>query len=117
MWRDTMRPIRVFVIDARVLLAFLIILPLPYWPVFLASSLTVVFFAACAIKGLSVADALRRIRVLLAGNRVAFRPDRRRRLYDYDQVHGVGRWWAWALIITAGLTLSAIPREATAAFV
>lgn len=83
-WRDTMRPVRFFHLDARAGLMFLILLIYARLSTLIVTILVTMIFQQLEKRGLTFPAALRAMRVWLIGrNRSAWLPIRRRRLHDY----------------------------------
>ena len=82
-WRDTMRPVRVYVFDARLLLLASIWLFVPTWwtTVLLASA--VIALRIAEGRGYRLPAAIRAIRASCAGRRRALFADRERRFVDF----------------------------------
>ena len=82
-WRNTMRPIRFFNLDARAVLPFCaLIFYARLITLFLAIVITVVFWIVEKM-GLTLPAALRKLRALAVGvRRPALRLDRHRRFYE-----------------------------------
>ena len=82
-WRDSARPVRLYVFDARLLaLALLWVI----WPSLVTTAILVAAFVALRIaeaRGYRLAAAGRALRVLVAGRREALSPARVRRFTDF----------------------------------
>lgn len=83
-WRDTMRPVRFYMIDARLLLFFAVWV---FWPTWWTTGLTVAAMAAFRIaeaRGYRLTSALRGLRAMAAGRRrPALHLDATRRFVDF----------------------------------
>ena len=82
-WRDTQRPVRLYVVDARLALLLIVWLFLPNW---WTTALVVAATAALRIaewRGYRTSAALRALRARSAGDRPALHLDRQRRFTDF----------------------------------
>lgn len=68
-WRNTMRPVRFFALDARAALPFFVLLVYARPITFAITATVVVFFWLLERRGLTFPSALRSIRVWLVGDR------------------------------------------------
>ena len=83
-WRNTMRPVRFFNLDARAAMPFFVLLLYARWiTLFITITVTLVFWYV-ERKGLTFPAALRTIRVWMIGyHRPAWFTMRHRRMRDY----------------------------------
>lgn len=83
-WRDTMRPVRFYGLDARLLLLLSVWV---FWPTWWTTGLTLGAMAAfrfAEARGYRLGSALRRLRALAAGRRrPALHLDGQRRFVDF----------------------------------
>ena len=83
-WRNSMRPVRFFMMDARAAIPFLVLLVYFRWITFIIACVSTVIFVALEKRGLTFVSALRAFRSWFLGpNRPAWLSIRRRRLIDY----------------------------------
>ena len=83
-WRNSMRPIRFFGLDARSALPLCFLLPFPRITTLVLAIVFIVFFLYLEKKGLSFGAAMRASRGLIFGeNRPALMTFKYRRLKDY----------------------------------
>ena len=80
-WRDSMRPVRFFVFDARLLFLFAPWLFHPSWPTTAALLAAIAALRVAEARGYRLATAIRAVRARLAGRRPALY--RVRRFADY----------------------------------
>lgn len=71
MWRDTGKPVRVWVLDARACLPVLVFVVYWCWTTFYIAMTGIVFFSVISWAGMSVPATIRMCRRLLVG---PFRP-------------------------------------------
>ena len=76
-WRDSMRPVRFFVFDARLLFLFAPWLFFPAWPTTAALLLAIAALRIAEARGYRLATAIRAVRARLAGRRPALHASRR----------------------------------------
>ena len=82
-WRDSARPVRVYFIDARLLLPAAMWV---FWPSITSTAVLItglVVFRLAETKGYRLSAAVRAVRARLAGRREALSPLRRRRFTDF----------------------------------
>ena len=82
-WRDTQRPVRLYVVDARLAVLVIVWVFVPNW---WTTALVVAVTAALRIaewRGYRTSAALRAVRARLAGDRPALHLDRQRRWTDF----------------------------------
>lgn len=82
-WRDTMRPVRFYAFDARLLLLGAPWLFLPTWWTTAAVVAAVLASRAAEARGYRFGAALRALRTLAAGRRRALHGGRERRFTDF----------------------------------
>ena len=82
-WRDTLRPVRFYMIDARLLSLLTIWLFLPTWWTTASVVLAIVVFRAAEARGYRFGAALRAVRARIAGRRPALHAGRERRFVDF----------------------------------
>ena len=82
-WRDTMRPVRFYVFDARLLLLATPWLFLPSWWMTAAVVAAVLACRAAEARGYRLGAALRALRALSAGRRRALHAAHLRRFTDF----------------------------------
>jgi intracellular multiplication protein IcmT len=83
-WRNSMRPVRFFAMDARAAISFLLLLVYFRWVTFFLAVGSTIIFIALEKRGLTFVAALRNLRSWILGpNRPAWISLRRRRLVDY----------------------------------
>ena len=83
LWRDTMRPVRFYVIDARLLVLLTVWLFVPAWWTTAAVILAVAALRVAESRGYRLHAALRAVRARLAGRRPALHAGRTRRFVDF----------------------------------
>ena len=83
LWRDTMRPVRFYLIDARLLVLLVLWLFVPTWWTTAAVVLAVATLRVAEARGYRLRAALRAVRVLTAGRRLALHARRVRRFVDF----------------------------------
>ncbi len=83
-WRNSMRPVRFFAMDARAAIPWCVLLVYARpWTIFLTLVITVIF-TSLEKRGLSFPDAMRALRSWFVGqNRPGWIQMRRRRFVDY----------------------------------
>ena len=83
-WRNSMRPVRFFTLDARAALPFIVLLVYFRWSTLFVTILVTIIFKLLESRGLTFPAALRSLRVwIVGGNRYAWLPHRRRRMIDH----------------------------------
>ena len=82
-WRDTMRPVRFYLIDARLLVLLTVWLFVPAWWTTAAVVLAVTALRIAEARGYRLHAALRAMRALSAGRRPALHAQRVRRFVDF----------------------------------
>ena len=82
-WRDTMRPVRFYVIDARLLVLLTVWLFVPAWWTTAAVVLAVAALRVAEARGYRLHAALRAVRARSAGDRPALHARRARRFVDF----------------------------------
>ena len=82
-WRDTMRPVRFYLIDARLLVLVVLWLFVPAWWTTTAVVLAVAALRVAEARGYRLHAALRRVRAWSAGRRPALHAGRVRRFVDF----------------------------------
>ena len=82
-WRDTMRPVRFYLIDARLLVLLVLWLFVPTWWTTAAVVLAVTALRVAEVRGYRLHAALRRVRAWSAGRRPALHAGRERRFVDF----------------------------------
>ena len=82
-WRDTMRPVRFYLIDARLLVLLVLWLFVPTWWTAVAAVLAVTALRVAEARGYRLHAALRRVRAWSAGRRPALHAGRGRRFVDF----------------------------------
>ena len=82
-WRDTMRPVRFYVIDARLLVLLTVWLFVPAWWTTAAVVLAVAALRVAEARGYRLHAALRAVRARFAGGRPALHARRARRFVDF----------------------------------
>ena len=82
-WRDSMRPVRFYLIDARLLVLVVLWLFLPTWWTTAAMVLAVAALRVAEARGYRLRAALRAVRALTAGRRAALHARRARRFVDF----------------------------------
>ena len=83
LWRDTMRPVHFYVIDARLLVLLVLWLFVPTWWTTAAAVLAVTALRVAEARGYRLHAALRRVRAWSAGRRTALHAGRVRRFVDF----------------------------------
>ena len=83
LWRDTMRPVRFYAIDARLLVLLVLWLFVPAWWTTAAVVLAVAALRIAEARGYRLRAALRAVRALTAGMRPALHARRIRRFVDF----------------------------------
>ena len=82
-WRDTMRPVRFYAIDARLLIPATLWLFVPTWWTTAAVVLTAVAFRVAEARGYRLGAAARAVRARTAGRRHALHARRTRRFVEF----------------------------------
>ena len=82
-WRDTMRPVRFYFMDARLLTLLVLWLFVPAWWTTAAVVLAVAALRIAEARGYRLHAALRAVRALAAGRRPALHARRVRRFVDF----------------------------------
>ena len=82
-WRDTMRPVRFYLIDARLLVLLTVWLFVPSWWTTAAAVVAVTALGIAEARGYRLYAALRAVRALSAGSRPALHARRVRRFVDF----------------------------------
>ena len=82
-WRDSMRPVRFYLVDARLLVLLTLCLFVPAWWTAAAAVLAAAVFGVAEAKGYRLHAALRAVRALSAGRRRALHARRTRRFVDF----------------------------------
>ena len=82
-WRDSMRPVRFYVFDARLLILAVPWLFLPTWWTTAVVAAAMLACRAAEARGYRVAAAVRALRALSAGRRRALHAARLRRFTDF----------------------------------
>ena len=82
-WRDTMRPVRFYAIDARLLIPMALWLFVPTWWTTAAVILTAVAFRIAEARGYRLGTAFRAVRAWTAGRRRALHARRMRRFVEF----------------------------------
>ena len=82
-WRDTMRPVRFYLIDARLLALLTVWLFVPAWWTTAAVVVAVTALRIAEARGYRLHAALRAMRALSAGRRPALHARRARRFVDF----------------------------------
>ena len=82
-WRDSMRPVRVYGFDARLLMLLVVWLFLPAWWTTALLVCAVAAFRIAEMKGYRFRAALRAVRAWSAGRRHALNGQRLRRFVDF----------------------------------
>ena len=83
-WRDTMRPVRFYLIDARLLVLLSVWLFVPAWWTTAAAVIAVTALRIAEARGYRLHAALRAVRALSAGRRPALHARRVRRFVDFE---------------------------------
>ena len=82
-WRDSARPVRLWILDARLIAPAALWL---FWPTWTTTALLVglvILFRLAETKGYRLTAALRAMRVRLAGKAAGIAPQRIRRFTDF----------------------------------
>ena len=82
-WRDTMRPVRFYFMDARLLVLLTVWLFVPAWWTTAAVVLAVAALRIAEARGYRLQAAIRAVRARSAGERPALRARRVRRFVDF----------------------------------
>lgn len=82
-WRDSARPVRLYILDARLILPAALWLFWPTWKTTAALVFLVVLFRLAEARGYRLTAALRAVRVRLAGKAGGIAPQRVRRFTDF----------------------------------
>lgn len=83
-WRNSMRPIRFFALDARAATPLCFLLPFPRLSTLILAVLVIAFFMYLEKRGLTFSAAMRSIRGIIFGdNRPALMTFKYRRLKDF----------------------------------
>lgn len=82
-WRDTMRPVRFYAVDARLLILLALWLFVPTWWTTAAVILTAVAFRIAEARGYRLGAAFRAVRTWSAGRRHALHARRTRRFVEF----------------------------------
>ena len=82
-WRDTMRPVRFYVIDARLLVLLTVWLFVPAWWTTAAVLIAAIALRVAEARGYRLRAAFRAVRALSAGGRPALHAGRARRFVDF----------------------------------
>lgn len=82
-WRDSMRPVRVYGLDARLLMLFAVWLFVPAWWTTALLVCAIAAFRVAELKGYRFGAALRAVRAVSAGRRSALNGERLRRFVDF----------------------------------
>ena len=82
-WRDSARPVRIYVFDARLLLPAALLVLWPNTVTLVILLVLMIAFRIAEARGYRLAAALRAVRARLAGRREALSPVRRRRFVDF----------------------------------
>ena len=83
LWRDSMRPVRFYTFDARLLALLVLWLFAPAWWTTAAVVLAVVALRVAEARGYRLHAALRAVRAWTAGRRTALHARRARRFVDF----------------------------------
>ncbi len=83
LWRDTMRPVRFYFIDARLLVLLTVWLFVPAWWTTAAVLIAAAALRVAEARGYRLHAALRAVRTRLAGRRTALHARRARRFVDF----------------------------------
>ena len=83
LWRDSMRPVRFYLIDARLLVLLVLWLFIPTWWTTAAVVLAVAALRVAEARGYRLHAALRAVRAWSAGKRAALHARRARRFVDF----------------------------------
>ena len=82
-WRDSMRPVRFYLIDTRLLVLLVLWLFVPTWWTTTAVVLAVAALRVAEARGYRLHAALRAVRAWSAGKRTALHARRVRRFVDF----------------------------------
>lgn len=82
-WRDSMRPVRIYGFDARLLMLLAVWLFVPSWWTTALLACAVAAFRIAELKGYRFRAALRAVRAWSAGRRHALDGQRLRRFVDF----------------------------------
>ncbi|MDE0538112.1 MAG: IcmT/TraK family protein [Rhodospirillales bacterium] len=82
-WRDTMRPVRFYMIDARLLALLTVWLFVPNWWTTAAVLSAIAAFRVAEVRGFRFRAGLRALRAASAGRRHALHAARLRRFVDF----------------------------------
>ena len=82
-WRDSARPVRLYILDARLIAPAALWLFWPTWATTAVLVLLVVLFRLAEARGYRLTAALRAVRVRLAGKAGGIAPHRIRRFTDF----------------------------------
>ena len=82
-WRDTMRPVRFYLVDSRLLVLVAVWLFLPSWWTTAAMVLAAAALRVAEARGYRLFAALRAVRAWTAGRRPALHARRMRRFVDF----------------------------------
>ncbi len=82
-WRDSARPVRLWIVDARLLLPAALWLFWPTWATTAVLVVLVVLFRVAEARGWRLTAALKALRVALAGRPGGIAPTRVRRFTDF----------------------------------
>ena len=82
-WRDTMRPVRFYAVDARLLVLLALWLFVPTWWTTAAVILTAGAFRVAEARGYRLGAAFRAVRARSAGRRPALHARRTRRFVEF----------------------------------
>lgn len=83
-WRNSMRPVRFFGLDARAAFPFVLLLLHARWSTFFLVLASTFVFRILEKNGLTFSSAMRRFRLFITGNdRPALMTFKRRRMKDY----------------------------------
>lgn len=83
LWRDSMRPVRFYAIDARLLSVLILWLFVPTWWTTAAAVLALAALRVAEARGYRLHAALRAVRTWSAGRRPALHARRARRFVDF----------------------------------
>ena len=83
LWRDSMRPVRIYFMDARLLALLMLWLFVPAWWTTAAAVLAVAALRMAEARGFRLHAALRAVRARAAGRRSALHACRVRRFVDF----------------------------------
>lgn len=82
-WRDSARPVRLYILDARLMAPAALWLFWPTWWTTAALALLIVLFRLAEARGYRLNAALRAVRSALAGRADGIAPTRIRRFTDF----------------------------------